>query len=118
MRIELPFPPASLFPNNSAGKHWGVKHSDKVQSRDDAYKLAKAEMRRAVFIATDEFYAVKVTFCVSVDNKDTDNMLAASKALLDGVALGLNLNDKQFRPMTLDVVKTKGQQMVVVEVAA
>ena len=119
VRIELPFPSASLFPNNSHGKHWGGKQSDKVKCRSDANWLASAARTAFAFQPNkDRWYGLKVTFCVNVDNKDFDNMLAASKALLDGVAIGLGVNDKQFRPITLDVSKTKGPQMVVVEVVA
>lgn len=33
---------------------------------------------------------------------DIDNCLAACKAGLDGIALGLSVNDKNFRPITID----------------
>ena len=33
---------------------------------------------------------------------DLDNALASSKAILDGLASGLGINDKQFRPITID----------------
>ena len=35
-------------------------------------------------------------------HRDLDNMLSACKQILDGVALGLGINDKQFRPITID----------------
>ena len=118
MRIELPFPPAVLFPNRSNGHHWSIRHAARSKARDDATMLAQVQARLTGFTPLDMTYPVTVTFEVTRDNKDVDNMLAASKALLDGVAIGLGVNDKQFRPITLDVSKTKGPQMVVVEVVA
>lgn len=35
-------------------------------------------------------------------HRDCDNMLAASKALLDGVALAMGIDDKRFKPVMVD----------------
>ena len=117
LRIELPFPPASLFPNKSNGKHWATKHADKVKARDDAVIVARIAAKRVGFVAVDTTYPVVVTFEVNRDNKDLDGMLSASKPLIDGVATGIGVNDKRFRPMTLVVRKTSAAQQVIVEIA-
>lgn len=117
LRIELPFPPASLFPNKSNGKHWATKHADKVKARDDAVTVARIAAKRVGFVAVDTTYPVVITFEVNRDNKDLDGMLSASKPLIDGVATGIGVNDKRFRPMTLVVRKTAAAQQVIVEIA-
>lgn len=35
--------------------------------------------------------------------RDIDNLLASCKELIDGIAQGLGVNDKQFRPITIDM---------------
>lgn len=118
MRIELPFPPAALFPNRSNGRHWSTRHAARSKARDDATMLAQVQARLTGFTPLDMTYPVTVTFEVTRDNKDVDGMLSASKALIDGVADGIGVNDKRFRPMTLIVKKTTGPQRVVIEVTA
>lgn len=36
--------------------------------------------------------------------RDLDNMLASCKALLDGIAQGMGIDDRAFRPITIDVM--------------
>lgn len=38
-------------------------------------------------------------------HRDLDNCLAAAKAQIDGVADGLKVNDKRFRPILIDYIK-------------
>lgn len=35
-------------------------------------------------------------------NRDLDNLLSSCKAYLDGIALAYGINDKLFRPITID----------------
>ena len=94
-----------------------VKGADKVKARDDAVIVARIAAKRVGFVAVDTTYPVVVTFEVNRDNKDLDGMLSASKPLIDGVATGIGVNDKRFRPMTLVVRKTSAAQQVIVEIA-
>lgn len=111
--LRLPFPPRSLFPNRKNGKHWSSTANAKAVSRNDGMMLAKSWRQTTGFKPSpDARYGVYIAFEVARDNKDVDNMHAACKALLDGVAIGLGVNDKQFRPITLDVVKAKADGVV------
>ena len=96
MKFILPFPPHILSPNSNAGWQERLKH--------------KKAMRQAGIDSTKGFnknlgngrIAMKVVFYPRSMRMDMDNMLSASKALIDGLATGLGVNDKQFRPILLD----------------
>jgi crossover junction endodeoxyribonuclease RusA len=112
--LRLPFPPSSLFPNRRHGKHWSTIQRSKELARVDGATLAKAWARTTGFKPrADAKYGLYVLFEVARDNKDSDNMLSACKPLLDGVANGLGVNDKQFRPITIDVAKAKADSVIV-----
>lgn len=46
---------------------------------------------------------LSLTFHASTNRSyDLDNALASCKAAIDGLANGLGINDRQFRPITID----------------
>lgn len=45
---------------------------------------------------------ISIIFHPPHSNYDLDNCLAALKAALDGVAMALKMNDKMFRPISID----------------
>lgn len=63
---------------------------------------------------------LKITFYPPTKaNRDIDNCLASIKAGLDGIADGLAINDKFFRPITIDFGETdKNNPRVVIEILA
>jgi len=98
--IKLPFPPSELMPNNKNGKHWGATHSVKKKYREDCFYLTKNDGKN--FINDGE--EIRVTLLYLMPDKrqrDVDNLLAASKAGLDGVAEALGVDDSQFQPITV-----------------
>lgn len=102
MIIKLPFPAAELFPNRKNGKHWSATAAAKVKARDDGYYVAK--QARGAF--SDDGGAIPLSLVFLPPDgrrRDLDNMLAAMKASLDGVASALGIDDRRFRPITLDV---------------
>lgn len=100
MRIELDFPPASLFPNRTKGTHWTVTHKAKTGYRDNSVWLTKGQMNG--WKHTDGNIAMTITFVMPDKRlRDTDNCLAAAKAGLDGMAEALGVNDRQFQPVTI-----------------
>ena len=100
MRIELDFPPASLFPNRAKGTHWTVTHKTKKGYRDNSAWLTKGQMNG--WKPTEGNIAMTITFVMPDKRlRDTDNCLAAAKAGLDGMAEALGVNDRQFRPVTI-----------------
>ena len=121
MVITLPFPPAELFPNRANGKHWSSTRAKKDAYRDEAFYIAKAAKFSDVWLAAaqreTDGIALKVTF-VQPDNRhrDMDNMLAAAKHALDGFAKAIGVDDKRFRPITIDWTREKGAGSLIVEI--
>ena len=98
--IRLPFPAPELFPNRKNGKHWGATNWIKSQQLDAGFFAAKAA---GSFIAPDGYIPLSLLYLTpDKRHRDCDNMLAASKALLDGVALALGIDDKRFKPILID----------------
>lgn len=119
MRIVLPFPPADLFPNRANGKHWSSTRAKKDAYRDEAFYLTKKSgiMPSPLFRQNEEtMFPMKLTF-VQPDNRqrDADNMLAAAKHALDGMAKAFGMDDKLFRPITIDWTREKGAGALIVE---
>ena len=104
LAITLPFPNPDLMPNRRLGKHWAQSNAAKQKAWDDAYTLAHQAMQgyRGVWTPTNQAVPVTLTFCPP-DNRrrDLDNLLAASKSALDGVAAALRMDDREFEPVTL-----------------
>jgi len=98
--IRLPFPAAELFPNRKNGKHWGATNGIKTQQHDEGYWSTKAA---GAFDAPDGYIPLSLLFLMpDKRHRDCDNMLAASKAILDGVASALGVDDKRFKPILID----------------
>ncbi len=103
--FELPWPSAKLNPNQSKGLHWGATSALRKKARNDAAWLAKVAMSQHLLLGFDfgvGAVQLTVTF-IQPDRRarDRDNLLAALKPSLDGVADALGLNDSQFDPVTI-----------------
>lgn len=123
MKLELPlflsFPSPELFPNKSNGRHWGGKQSAKELARKEGFYLAVA-LRNASGVPFEKkrAYALRIEFVQAKLSRDLDNMLAALKPALDGVAMGLGINDKQFQPITISTSRGNPGVMVWLEIEA
>ena len=96
--LTLPFPPKELNPNNRA--HWRRKHRiGKAQKAIGFIAAYKHRMREC----TGDI-ALSLTFYPK-DNRhrDSDNMLASMKNAIDGIALGLGVDDRQFTPVSASI---------------
>ena len=104
--LVLPWPPKELSPNARV------------------HRLAKAKAakayRHACWALTKEAQLVpigmhlKITFVPpNRQPRDLDNCLASIKSGLDGVADALGLNDRAFRPITLDMAENVGGMVVI-----
>ena len=87
------------MPNRKNGKHWGAT----VGAKNDAFA-------EAFYLTKEVVGAKKLTGKVAISlifvqddkrHRDLDNLLAASKSLLDGVAHALGIDDKNFEPITI-----------------
>lgn len=117
LTITLPWPDPALFPNAKGGKHWASFQAQKVRARQDGYFAAKQALG-AHTITLSERTPVKATF-VFPDrrNRDIEGCIGAIKHHIDGIAQALGIDDKLFRPWTLDDgLDTKKQGFVIVEI--
>lgn len=98
--VTLPFPDSRLNPNRSKGVHWAATSALRKKARADAHVLTLAALAGKKW--TDQAAALTITF-IQPDRRarDRDNLLAASKPALDGVADALGINDAQFDPVTI-----------------
>lgn len=107
IEITLPWPDSRLLPNRRHGKHWGASQPAKVRARQDAYLLAKSAKQtlpEGALPLRIEFHAPDAR------KRDIDNLLAAHKAALDGIAQALGIDDSRFRPITLDYLKDEAKR--------
>lgn len=95
--LELGWPAKALSPN--ARVHWSEKHRFAKASKDTAYWATKAVIGPAPFPHDGERLAVVLTaYPPDKHARDSDNLLASAKSVLDGIALALGVNDKLFDP--------------------
>jgi crossover junction endodeoxyribonuclease RusA len=99
--IRLPFPSAELFPNRKNGRKYEATREFKNSDKQAGYILTVNQTHG--FSVPEGNIPLSLVF-VQPDgrHRDLDNMLAASKALLDGMATALGVDDKRFRPIQLD----------------
>lgn len=117
--VTLPFPDRRLNPNNSKGRHWGSGVALRRAARTCAAHLTALVSKEIQFKQGHEL-ALVITF-VQPDRRarDRDNLLAACKPMLDGVADALGVNDSQFEPVTIrrEYGKKPGAVVVVITAA-
>lgn len=111
--IELPPVNMELSPNRKNGKHWSSTQNHKEADRDIGFFHAK---NAANGKKLDEYakYAISIIFYRSNYRRvDLDNLLSASKHRIDGIAKALGIDDRQFKPITIDCQYRKEDGMVV-----
>lgn len=91
--IILPWPPAALSGN--ARLHWGQKARATRKYRADA-KLCTLAAKPTV--PAEGEIALTIRFVPPHNRMDRANYPAMVKAGLDGIADGLQVNDKRFNP--------------------
>lgn len=108
--VELPWPPSSLSPN--ARGHWSVKAKAAAKARRDAAIACKAAgVRKLPWDAMQ----VELIFCPPDSRRrDTDNMLASAKSLLDGVADATGVDDSLWKLILTRGQPTKGGAIIAV----
>jgi crossover junction endodeoxyribonuclease RusA len=99
--IHLPFPDPRLNPNRCKGVHWAATTALRKSARAAAFYLTKQAAAGVTFPMGQEIALVIVFVQPDRRHRDRDNLLAASKPALDGVADALGINDSQFQPVTI-----------------
>jgi len=112
MIIKLPFPAHELFPNRKNGKHWSATLRAKQKQRSEAFVITAAAFRKDFEITqkkkewpVGDIPLSLVYLTPDKRKRDADNMLAASKAMIDGMAQALGIDDSRFRPILVDWVQ-------------
>lgn len=102
MKITTDYPHKDLMPNRKNGKHWTATKTLKDAQFASGFYSAKEALKGNQLNQLGN-YSISITYCQSDKrHRDLDNLLAASKALLDGVAKALGIDDKQFQPILID----------------
>ena len=104
--LDLPFPNSKLNPNRSKGHHWASTSALRKTARTQAYALARVAALATPWYGVERRKADTVPLVITFiqpdrRHRDRDNLLAACKPALDGVADALEINDSQFDPVTI-----------------
>ncbi len=97
IQITLPWPPPILSPNKKA--HWGTKGRARAKQRADCGYLTIAQMTPIQRMRYRHFDKIGVHLDFHPSDRrrrDMDNLIAASKGLLDGLADGIDCDDVKF----------------------
>jgi crossover junction endodeoxyribonuclease RusA len=91
--VTLPWPPAALNPNRKA--HWTVKSKAAKAYRATCFALCKEA--KLVAPETDGKIHLWVDYYApDRRHRDMDNCISASKAMFDGMADAIGVNDRRF----------------------
>lgn len=112
MIIDLPWPHKDLSPN--ARCHWTRKHRAVKVHREAAHWQSKPRGP----IEADEVRVTIVAYPPTRHAFDDDNFIARCKPYLDGIADGLEINDRNFRiqPLRRGEVSKPGNVRFEIEV--
>lgn len=107
------------MPNRRLGHHWGGADKAKKSALEFANVMTRQAMFHPERVQWPQTVGLVLTFCPPTKRQpDLDNLLAACKHYLDGVALAMGIDDKRFRPITLDFGGVEKGGAVRIEVVA
>lgn len=91
--LQLPYPDPVLSPN-SPRRHWRQKQPAKQAAKAEAFFLAKPHQGK--FTKSDSLQITLTFYPPDNRRRDLDNLTASMKAAVDGVFLGLGVDDSQI----------------------
>lgn len=99
MKIILPWPDPRLSPNAKRRSHWTAYRGPTAKARADAKIATLAALGLRKKPNPKAFLPIKVTFFPPDRRwRDDDGMIGSFKAARDGIADGLGMDDRLFRP--------------------
>lgn len=105
------------MPNRAKGRHWGSLAAVRKAANWQAFVLTKAAVQVHDWTQPEGCIPLAITFVMPDKRKrDVDNLLAACKQSLDGMAQALGVDDSRFRPILLDWVQGDGEGATLVSV--
>jgi crossover junction endodeoxyribonuclease RusA len=104
MIYEIPYPPKELMPNKKNGSHWAKTKKIKDLAFNEAFTITKSKMKDfPISLNKQDKYKLTLTYYQSDKrHRDLDNLLASSKSQIDGIANALDIDDRQFQPITIN----------------
>lgn len=112
LKVELPWPARELWPNWRG--HWSKKAAKAKTAKGTAWALTIQATGFDIHYKAKERLSVAFTFHPPTRRRyDLDNALAASKALCDGIAEALRVDDVIFEPTLKRGEPVKGGSVVV-----
>jgi crossover junction endodeoxyribonuclease RusA len=114
--ITLPFPHPDLSPNRAKGRHWTATARLKTEQKEVAFLATKEAIAGTKQVFGKRIPVSIVFMPKDKRHRDFDNLLAASKSLLDGIAHALGVDDSRFGPFFLDVEPGTGKTVVAIGV--
>lgn len=103
--VKLDFPSPKLMPNRKNGTHWTSTVATKTAHCDLAYFKTMEALAKTGPQDWPEHIPLSLLYLTpDKRHRDLDNLLAASKSTLDGMARALGVDDKRFRPILIDAV--------------
>ena len=100
MKFTLPFPDGKLNPNRIV--YFRVRAVIKSTYKATCYRIIKSACLGRRLETTGRIPVTIIFHAPDKRGRDLDNLLASMKSGLDGVAIALGVNDRQFRPVTID----------------
>lgn len=97
--IILPWPSSKLNPNQRV--HFAVKAKIAAEHKSISYYAAKPDSFSRI-IPDGKIPLLIIFYAPDRRGRDLDNLLSSCKSFLDGIALAYGINDKRFRPITID----------------
>ena len=115
--VRLPWPDSRLMPNRKNGKSWVSTARIKTEQREAAYLCTLAALKLSGDQKWKEYIPLSLVYMPpDKRHRDLDNLHAGSKAILDGMAQALGIDDKRFKPVLVDCVYCGGEGAVIAAV--
>lgn len=116
--VRLPYPAPEMMPNRKNGKHWTATKKIKDDQKFAAALCTKAALNLSGGGEFGDGYIPLSLVYIQRDkrHRDLDNLLAASKHILDGMAQALGIDDKLFKPILVDSVHCGGEPSLIAAV--
>lgn len=118
LHIRLNWPDPLLFPNRRRGSFRKFQPAIKAARQEGFYAAKEALGRNTIRLGPRN--QVRIMFAMPDRiNRDSDGMHGAIKPHLDGIAKALGVDDKVFRPVTIDdCLDQERKGFVLVEITA
>ena len=117
MIIRLPWPDSKLMPNKAKGRAWAGLARIRTEQKEAATLCTMAALKTTGAKAWGGNIPLSLVYMApDRRHRDLDNLLAASKSIIDGMAHALGVDDSRFKPIIVDRVYAGGDGCLVAAV--